>query len=155
MNNLRTILHPTDFSNSSMFAFGLAWSLAKSSGAELLVVHVASCQDRSERQSKVWHDALSRLTCVDPSVNMRSWLLEGDAASQIIGAAIEANSDLIVMGTNGRSDLNRLWFGSVAAAVRKDAPCPVVAVQLPNGAGWNLPNFSDEEAVLSNQLACS
>ena len=38
---LRTILHPTDFSDRSQYAFWLACALARDYGARLIVLHVA------------------------------------------------------------------------------------------------------------------
>ena len=38
---VRTILHPTDFSGRSRYAFGLACALARDYGARLIVLHVA------------------------------------------------------------------------------------------------------------------
>jgi len=38
---IRTVLHPTDFSERSEFAFRLACSLARGYGARLVVLHVA------------------------------------------------------------------------------------------------------------------
>ncbi len=148
MADFRTILHPTDFSEPAMYAFGLARALAKGSGAELLVVHVAPLRYRPRRHHRdETYEALCRLTNADPTLRMRPVLLEGDAAARIVGSANELDCDLIVMGTKGRRGLGRLLLGSVAAAVRKDAPCPVVAVQLPNRVGWELPIFADEQAL--------
>ena len=39
---IRTILHPTDFSPRSAYAFQLACALARDYGARLIVVHVQS-----------------------------------------------------------------------------------------------------------------
>jgi hypothetical protein len=41
MLGIRTILHPTDFSEYSNYAFRLACSLARDSGARLIVLHRA------------------------------------------------------------------------------------------------------------------
>jgi nucleotide-binding universal stress UspA family protein len=49
----------------------------------------------------------------------------------IIAAAREANVDLIVMGTHGRTGIKRLVLGSVAEHVLRHAPCPVVTVRSP------------------------
>jgi nucleotide-binding universal stress UspA family protein len=38
---IRTILHPTDFSDRSAYAFRLACALARDTGARLIVLHVA------------------------------------------------------------------------------------------------------------------
>jgi len=146
----RTILHPTDFSEPAMYAFGLARALARASDAELLVVHVAPFRYRPKRRHRrERYEELRRLMSVDPTVRMHPLLLEGDAAPRIVCSAVEQDCDLIVMGTQGRTGLRRLLLGSVAAAVRRDAPCPVVAVQLPNRAGWELPDFADEKTLVS------
>ena len=41
----------------------------------------------------------------------------------------EANADVIVMGTQGRTGLSRLLMGSVAEQVLRRATCPVVTVK--------------------------
>ena len=43
----------------------------------------------------------------------------------------EAHTDLIVMGTHGRTGMGRLLMGSVAEQVVRQAPCPVVTVKAP------------------------
>jgi hypothetical protein len=58
-------------------------------------------------------------------------LVEGDAVAEILRAAVEGHCDLIVMGAHGRSGMERLLVGSVAAEVLHRAPCPALAVQLP------------------------
>ncbi|WP_010582115.1 universal stress protein [Schlesneria paludicola] len=148
MIHFRTILHPTDFSESAMYAFGVACALARVSDANLLVVHVAPSLYRPKRQlRRENYEALCRLTCGDSTVKMHPLLLEGDIAPNIVSSAIELDCDLIVMGTSGRTGARRLLLGSVAVEVRKDAPCPVVAVQLPNRAGWELPDFADAHGM--------
>jgi nucleotide-binding universal stress UspA family protein len=152
MLDFRTILHPTDFSEPAMYAFGLARALARDSDAELVVVHVAPVQPlRRRRQRRERYEALRRLTTADPSVRMHPLLLEGFVASRIVGAAVDLDCDLIVMGTNGRTGLSRLLLGSVAGAVRKEAPCPVVTVRLPARDDWELPDFADEESIIGTR----
>jgi len=54
-------------------------------------------------------------------------VIQGDPAETILVQASES-VDLIVMGTHGRTGLPRLLMGSVAEAVLRRAPCPVVVV---------------------------
>ncbi len=54
---------------------------------------------------------------------------EGNAAEEILRVANEIGSDLIVMGTHGRTGLRWLLAGSVAVAVLHGATCPVLAVR--------------------------
>jgi nucleotide-binding universal stress UspA family protein len=53
----------------------------------------------------------------------------GDARLQIEQVARRIAADLIVMGTYGRRGMRRLLMGSVAEAVTRIAPCPVLLVR--------------------------
>jgi nucleotide-binding universal stress UspA family protein len=61
-----------------------------------------------------------------------AWEVEvatGPPADTIIRVAHERGADLIVMGTHGRTGLQHLLHGSVAAKVVRLAPCPVLTVR--------------------------
>jgi nucleotide-binding universal stress UspA family protein len=116
----------------------LARALALDADSELLVVHVAPVgHPRKRRQRREMREALHRFTAAERNVRIRSLLLEGAASSPIVCTASQLDCDLIVMGTNERRGLRRLLAGSVAGAVRRDAPCPVVTVRLPAREGGN------------------
>jgi nucleotide-binding universal stress UspA family protein len=51
---------------------------------------------------------------------------EGDAAAQLIAAAVERGADCIVIGSRGQTGLRRLALGSVARNVLFHAPCSVL-----------------------------
>ncbi len=70
---------------------------------------------------------------MDARIPVHHVLLEGDPASEIVRYAEEQVVDLIVMGTHGRSGLERLLMGSVAEKVMREAPCSVLVVKLPKG----------------------
>lgn len=53
---------------------------------------------------------------------------EGDAARELLTAAVEWDADLIVVGTHGRHGLGRLILGSTAEKVACRGPCPVLCV---------------------------
>lgn len=53
----------------------------------------------------------------------------GAPAREILRAAKVLDAELIAVGTHGRSGLKRLVLGSVAEAVLRDAPCPVLVVR--------------------------
>jgi nucleotide-binding universal stress UspA family protein len=138
---IRTILHPTDFSDSARPAFDLACALARDYAADLLVVHVVPpsrvfapdgiavpfpAEEPYEARAR-----LAQLHPADPDVKTDHRLLEGDPTEQILKAARDANADVIVMGTHGSSGLMRLLVGSVAESVMRKAPCPVLTVRGP------------------------
>lgn len=139
---IRTILHPTDFSDSSESAFQMACGLARDYGARLIIVHIQSPPPLAFGEVGPmipdpgdWKQQLqARLTALhpaDPAVAVQYYLCEGDPASEVVRLAQETHSDLIVVGTHGRSGLSRLLLGSVAEKVLRRAPCPVLTVRVP------------------------
>lgn len=56
-------------------------------------------------------------------------LLEGDAATELLARARATATELIVMGTHGRTGLARLVIGSVARNVLHHATCSVLVVR--------------------------
>jgi nucleotide-binding universal stress UspA family protein len=138
---LRTILHPTDFSEHSDYAFRLACSLARDYRARLVLVHVtptvvvsstlAAMPPRSPDARKALEEQLTNLRSPDPSLGVEHHLKEGDPAAEILRLAQETPVELIVMGMHGRTGLGRLLMGSVAEQVVRKAPCPVLTVKVP------------------------
>jgi nucleotide-binding universal stress UspA family protein len=140
---IKTILHPTDFSESSSLAFDLACSLAHDYQARLVVLHVAEIPvfGSEVEMLALWAAAnpllrkkLEQLRPPDPSVAVEYRLIEGDAVTEILWIARQTTSDVIVMGTHGRTGLRHLIMGSVAEQVVRKAPCPVVTVKAPASA---------------------
>lgn len=63
------------------------------------------------------------------AVPVRAELLWGDgAAGEIVRYAEQQAAGLIVLGTHGHGALKRALIGSVASAVARTAPCPVLLV---------------------------
>jgi nucleotide-binding universal stress UspA family protein len=142
---IRTILHPTDFSAHSDYAFRLACALARDYGAGLIVLHVLerpvftyagvmtappppppSAEDRQALQEQ-----LQRIKPRDTAIRVEYLLEEGDPATAIVQVAQERPCDLIMMGSHGRTGLQRLLMGSVAEQVVRKASCPVLTVKTP------------------------
>jgi nucleotide-binding universal stress UspA family protein len=59
----------------------------------------------------------------------------GHPAEEILATAKASGADLIAMTTHGRSGLGRLLFGSVAEAVMRASPVPVLMVRMTETAG--------------------
>jgi nucleotide-binding universal stress UspA family protein len=131
-----TILFPTDFSHASDAALEHAAALAKQSGARLLIVHVEEPplaygggelyyglpEPDSERILKMLEDVRP----ADATVPFTHRLTMGDPASEIVRIAGEEAAQMIVLGTHGRTGMTRLLMGSVAEAIVRRAPCPVL-----------------------------
>jgi len=54
----------------------------------------------------------------------------GEARAGIIESAVECHADLIVLGSHGRSGLERFLLGSIPDAILHHAPCSVEIVRL-------------------------
>ena len=62
---------------------------------------------------------------------VETWFCRGAAAEEIVRVAREIGCDLIVMGTHGRTGLERLLMGNTAESVVPEADCPVMIVKAP------------------------
>lgn len=138
----RKILFPTDFSHTGDAALDLATSLARERGAKLLIVHVEE-PPAAYGAGEMYYgmpdpvtDDLRRMLeqvgPADPQVTCQRRLITGDPATAIANLAKEEGVELIVMGTHGRTGLMRLLMGSVAEAVVRRAPCPVLTLRQPS-----------------------
>lgn len=128
MFTIGIILHPTDFSPSANNAFQLACSLARDHGARLIVVHVQP----PECSPKALQADLEKIRPADSTVRVEYRLEEGDPAGAILRVADESRCDLIVMGSHGKSWLERMLLGGVAVTVLRNATCPVLSVKTPS-----------------------
>jgi nucleotide-binding universal stress UspA family protein len=139
MIRIQKILYATDFSSFSNQAYFHAVSLAQKHGAGLTVLFVfhpervstPGSTGSAEADRAYWKDQLEQIRPVDSGISVRHVLLEGDPAEQIVRHAAESHTDLIVMGTQGRTGMERLLLGSVAEKVLRDATCSVLVVKMP------------------------
>ncbi|HLW68309.1 MAG TPA: universal stress protein [Gemmataceae bacterium] len=134
MLKIQSILHPTDFSAVSYNAFQMACHLAQDYGAALHIVHVSTTFEAFQGE-RVWNEhptqylehAWKNLQKLEwPGIVTHRYLEEGDAAEQIVALAQRLNCEIIVMGSHGRSGLNRLLVGSVAEQVIREAHCQIL-----------------------------
>jgi nucleotide-binding universal stress UspA family protein len=63
-------------------------------------------------------------------LHVRSRTAFGPPADEILAAVQIARADLIAMTTHGRSGLLRALFGSVAEAVLRNSPVPVLLIRM-------------------------
>jgi nucleotide-binding universal stress UspA family protein len=149
MYALRRLLVPVDFSPCSRAALDYAAFLGQRWSAELDVLHVWSPptptwepaaffvpSDESliafERSSagKAMKEFLRHIE-QENRLLVRGRLESGDPTATSLEAA-EDGYDLIVMGTHGRTGLSHMLFGSIAEAVVRRAPCPVLTIRAPD-----------------------
>lgn len=145
----KNIIVPFDFSDSSEVALQFATSLARDGGATLHIVHVKKPLMFYVLEPKYGDVArapnldelktvLQRIVPNDRNVPHKHWLYTSDdVPKRILKLANELPADLIVMGTHGRTGLDRLIMGSVAESVVRHARCPVITVKHPKIAVVN------------------
>jgi nucleotide-binding universal stress UspA family protein len=140
MIRIDKILYPTDFSSYSNQAYFHAISLAEKHRASLTVLFVYTPdivtpgQPETEEEAKAyWQKQLEQIRPLDAAIPVSHVLLVGDPASEIVRYGRDAGINLIVMGTHGRTGLERLLLGSVAESVLREANCSVLVVKLPKG----------------------
>jgi nucleotide-binding universal stress UspA family protein len=143
MINLRRILVPTDFSETSAAALRYAVALARRFGARVDLLNVSDypvIADEADYPIRIFetmqntaHDHLRRLLTEQEVKELRPdyAMRIGDPAEEIVRYAHEHGVDLIVMGTHGREGVMRAVLGSVAETVVRRAPCPVLTVHHP------------------------
>ncbi len=151
--NMKVILHPTDFSPASEAALSVARALARDFGARLKVLHILPFDIYPEARfaaeldpwdSKHTLDAIrQRLDGPDLKYPVETQLSRGFEVEEILGVAQELGSDLIVMGTHGRTGLSRLLMGSTAQSVLTRAECPVLVVKSTPDVPASIPGRSD------------
>jgi nucleotide-binding universal stress UspA family protein len=134
------ILVPTDFSDISQRAIEYAKSIARLHSSEILLAHVSARVNPVSPPETEWFDAVAELQSADQQLedmgaefrseglNARTASLVGATSKEIIAAAIREKSDLIVVGTHGRTGLERLLFGSDAEALLRKSNCAVLVV---------------------------
>jgi nucleotide-binding universal stress UspA family protein len=136
------VLLATDCSREAARAQETALFWARACHAELDILSVLEAppgMDPDYQVNQVYLDQLQKEAgkVVDKvvseaggrGVTARAKILRGIPAQQINDTARELKSDLVVMGTRGRTGLAHILLGSTAEGVVRGAPCPVLTVR--------------------------
>jgi len=177
MPTIARILCPIDFSDFSRRSLDYAVTLARWYGASVTALHVhppvipaagplaplapvepvpvpPANLDALRRQVAAFVPSAAQIA-IEPQV------VEGDPVREILAAAQAA--DLIVMGTHGRSGVERLVLGSVTETVLRKASCSLLTIPLTAVGAGSLPvvlrrivaavDFSDVSMAALRQAA--
>lgn len=144
------ILVPIDFSEHASAALRLAVKLARQGSGRVTLLHVGLSPGMAqydlgtyavavpealvrmhEEGAKEQKRALERLAReeVPEDVPWRTVSREGVLADEIAAEAREGAHDLIVMGTHGRTGLQRAFLGSVTERVLRSSEVPVLVTR--------------------------
>jgi nucleotide-binding universal stress UspA family protein len=137
------ILLPTDGSEATLAAVEEAGRLAALSGATVHVLSVADTRNRFESPTAglaadAWdraeHERAEAATdeavaALPDDVPVECAVRDGVPKTAVLDYAEEADVDLVVMGTHGRTGLDHYLIGSVTERVVRTAPVPVLTVR--------------------------
>ena len=144
MTEIRRILCPIDFSETSRHALEHAVAIAKWYESKVIALHVLH-EPAFPKPPILFAEFSSSISPADyesREMELRSWLepadragikthavvAKGRASAQILEQAVSRQADLIVMGTHGLGGFERFMLGSVAERVLRKAMCPVLTV---------------------------
>ena len=168
MVEIKRILCPVDFSESSRAALKYAVGFARWYESEIIVFHaygipmpapllgaypspfaVESVPSPQETHEQIASELTRFLDSLQsPGLSIRPEARACDPVRGILAEAASLPADLLVMGTHGRGGLDRLVLGSVAEKVLRKAQCPVLTVP-PQGA-----DAPAEISVLLERILC-
>lgn len=132
-----TLLAAVDYSDLSALVTQQAIETAREkAAAEIHFLHVtAKRQDEGERRTARselarWLEEQLRASAGVPhSVQVVAHEAQGDPAHVIVEMANDLLADVVVVGTHGRTGVQRLVMGSVAESVVRHCGCPVLVVR--------------------------
>ena len=145
----KKIMIATDGSDCSRLAIDKGIELARLSGGTVYAVHVIptaylfpidgdyfmgmnpyweSIHEALKNQGQKALDYIKDLGGVK-GINVESTLLEGNPSEELIQYADREKMDIIIIGTLGKTGLNRMLIGSVAGNVVRHSRVPVMIVR--------------------------
>jgi nucleotide-binding universal stress UspA family protein len=139
----RNIVIATDGSASTRRAISYGIEIAKLSGATVHALHVVNTSSTISETWTAGKETIYKIMMSEgenivseikeiiegSGVEVREVLLDGYPSDEIINFAENNNIDLIVMGTLGKTGLDRFLMGSVAEKVVRGSKVPVMVVR--------------------------
>ena len=137
----KRILCPVDFSDSSLHALKYAISMAQEADGQLTVLHVVAQEFEDtadmagiaydsgmtigdflkEREEALRRRLQEAVAAAAEFCSVESMMTHGKPWREVLRIAAERQSDLIVMGVQGRGAADLLFFGSTTQHVVRDA----------------------------------
>jgi nucleotide-binding universal stress UspA family protein len=167
-----TILVPLDGSPLAERALPFAMRLAQATSARVVLTRVTplfgplggDADLGTAIAAQVYLDEVAA-KLAEAGLSVESSTPTGEAASEIVDEARARAADVVVMATHGRSGAGRWLYGSVADAVLRHSPVPVILVPPVATAEWpaagpprllvTLDGSTESEAVLGPAAALS
>lgn len=142
---INKILFPVDFTASSDKIVPYVKEMINKFNASVDLVHVirGSEEFAGFEMGAAWYTALEKDLLEGAEKAMEKFtdqhfgdiqgltvkVMVGNVVDEIIGYCDKNNIDMIIIGTHGRTGLEKMMFGSVAEGVVKKALCPVMTIR--------------------------
>lgn len=139
------ILVPTDGAASTELAIEEALDLAELSGGTVHALYVVDTRDYNTLPEAKWLDLASEFEdqgeqavatvaerAEERGVPVETAVERGLPHESILAYAEQREMDAVVMGTHGRTGLNRFLIGSVTEKVIRSSDVPVLVVRIEN-----------------------
>ena len=135
----RSILIATDFSQPSEKALRHSLALARFYGSRFCLAHVvsslaltmagpeaiAACEDAASREAALLEASLVRTGALT-GIQYNFIVRRGELWPELREIIRQESTDLLIVGTHGRHGVGKLFFGSVAEQIFRQADCPVL-----------------------------
>jgi nucleotide-binding universal stress UspA family protein len=135
----RSVLIATDFSEASEKALRHSLAIARFYGSRLCLANVvssvglamagpcaiAACEDAALREGAQLEASLVRTGAL-AGIQHEFIVRQGELWPELREIIREEGTDLLVVGTHGRHGMGKLFFGSVAEQIFRQADCPVL-----------------------------
>lgn len=129
---MKKILVPTDFSDNATKALNYAVQIAKTAGAEVVLIHALESTN-PEEEKKVAEEKLcntAKSIRETEAVTISTGVFADSSVNSILNAITKYGADLVLMGTIGNTGFTEKVFGSRTAGIIGKSPVPVLAVPL-------------------------
>ena len=157
--SLKNILFATDFSEASEAALPYAAAISRRYRSRLHVAHVISPAGYivpSELAGAVTIEAMHQAAVADARERMKTlasglkttpchtYVREGEVWESLSDLVQTHEIDLLIVGTHGRTGVEKLVLGSKAEEILRQATCPVLTVGPKIGGGDKLTAIENE-----------
>jgi nucleotide-binding universal stress UspA family protein len=160
---IRNILFATDFSAAAAHAIPFVRQIAKHYDADLVTLHVRPLVVNPMTEPVSWptdieaakaEDDKHRKEILDafPGIRTQVRIEEGSIKDHLEAAIEKNNTDLVVIGTRGRTGLGKMLMGSVAEEIFRTVSCPVLTVG-PHTDVSRVPGGQFREIVFATDLS--
>ncbi len=144
MVEVKKILFPVDFFESSNKVLPFVKFMAEKLGAQIELIHVVRGPGdfTGYEMGGAWYSsyegellkggekAMDRFVeeKLPDLENVETTIAVGDVVEKILEHAEKSGAGIIIIGTHGRKGLEKIMFGSVARGVVRGASCPVLTI---------------------------